>query len=257
MITISRTLPEIIPELLPDHGALSFRTEFEPILQLGKGGCSKVFLTRDRQRGGYCAVKVPQEVRFVPYLQREAFALFQLQHPGIADFRDYRATPKGMPALILEYCEGFSLSYLLNQEGPLCESQTRQIGHALREILGYIHDRGMLHLDIKPENILLSHKRLKLLDFSSVEFLRSEYAFCQDRQTQGYEAPELLHSHRVSPASDFYSLGVTLCACLKGTSDPQVMNQMPFPRIGPELAGIIYGLLSEDPLERIYAARKL
>ncbi len=251
----SRIVP--IPELLADSSTLPYTYHYEPIKKLASGGLGDVYLAREITNYKCWAIKIPQYPEYVPYFQREALALAHLSHPRIVALHDYRITDKGLPALVLEYCGGLSLSETLDREGHFDETKTRKIGRDLRDLLNYIHGMGILHLDVRPSNIQLLGNTVKLLDFGSTEFMRGTYVFCKERQTQGYEAPEIFNSRIASPASDFYSLGITLLACLKGTEDPQEMNRITLPKISRELVMIICALLSENPADRMEAAKIL
>lgn len=250
---------KLIPELTADHDAPHYLDSLELVQFVCKGGRADIFLVREKDQGTYLALKIPLATKDVPYLQREALALHLLSHPHVVAFKNlYRVNDEGTPALAMEYCQGINLQKLLETEGPLDEDTTRSIGKEITGALNYIHNQGMIHLDVAPANIILTAEGSKLTDFGNVQFLEGR-PFCYSRITQPkcYNAPERLHSAIVSPASDFYSLGVTLFGCLQGTDMAEEIFTKPCPKMSADLARIIYNLLSENPADRIEAAERL
>ncbi len=229
--------------------------QYERLSVLGEGDCGTVYLGKDCRTGELCAIKTPKGADGLAFLRQEAEALSRLRHPKIINLKEALESPA--PVLVLEYFPAASLADVFSSSGHLPEAQTRFIGQEVRDALSYVHDQKVIHLDVKPENILVSGQAIKLGDFGCATVMKGDYVFYYGRQTPGYESPEQIATRRVTPASDLYALGVTLLGCCQGTSDITEIFTKPLPRISADLAGIISGLLSENPTDRVEAAKRL
>jgi len=261
-----------IPELLPDDSALPYTNHYEPIAKIGSGRLGDVYLARDITNDEHLAVKMARNKKSIPFFQHEALALSHLSHPNIIAFRGYYISQDGLPVLITEYCKGEPLSHALHTHGALDELTTRIIGREITAALHYMHSQDILHRDVKPGNIYCAPDGFKLLDFNSA-YLPITTHLHSVLLSKGYVAPEIasfmkqkrpLTQERwmkflslLTPAIDFYALGVTLYACLQGTSIYPEMFEKPTPQIGPDFARILSGLLSENPHQRMEAAEEL
>jgi serine/threonine protein kinase len=205
----------------------------------------------------FCKVLRSQEAA-----QREADILLALAHPNIV--RCFGID--GSTHLLMEYLEGPSLHQLMKSlpKRRLNINDAVRISMYVGAALSHIHDRGALHLDVKPSNIVIVNGRAILCDFGvarwqSVE--RPDYM----SGTEGYVAPEECLRERITPAADVFGLGVTLYELLTGNMPfPEKGKTEPYPQVSrpPSLvrqyrAAVPVGLeklvqkcLSRDPGER-------
>lgn len=185
---------------------------------------SEVWLAHDERLDRPVAVKVmdrpPSEAdALVTSLEREARVIARLQHPSIVAVYDV-GEHEGRQYLVMEYVHGRSLRQLLEVNGRLSVAETLRLGRQLASALAYAHRQGVLHCDVKPENILIDeHGVAKLTDFGIADVVTRTLRPEEARELLGtiaYLAPEVLAGESPSPASDVYSLALTLFECLAG-----------------------------------------
>lgn len=201
---------------------------YEVIEQLGGGGCSTVWQVKHVHLGSHHALKVLRDELVVRKDIRQRFLdegriHAQLRHPGIVRATDIVVEP-GLAALVMDYLEGQSLGECLaERDQPLLPGSIRRIASQLLSALHFVHQRGIVHRDIKPTNVILSPGwdgviRPVLLDFGIAQ-VRGELRSGQREGTQvglkmgtpGYMSPEQLRSASdVDPRSDLFSVGVLL-----------------------------------------------
>jgi len=215
--------------------------------ELGRGGVGVVYRARGAD-GSVVALKLlkpeqalrPQaRARF----QREVDALRGLRHPGVVPLVD-AGEHRGAPWVALELVEGESLERRLAQ-GPLPLDEALRLTRQLAQALAHVHARGLLHRDLKPDNVLLRGEQALLTDFGlALEFDGKATRLTQSGAflgTPGYWAPEQARGQldALGPATDLYGLGAVLYACLcgrppvLGTSLQQCMATVEFERIPP------------------------
>lgn len=246
--------------------------ETEPI---GTGGMGSVWRGYDRKLHRTVAVKAlhlpsglgaEEQAGLRRRALREARAIARLEHPGIVAVHDV-LEEDGQPWIVMRFVAGRTLDQEVAANGPLSPQRTAEFGERLLDALSAAHDDGVLHLDIKPQNILLDDKgRPVLTDFgiASVTHATAPQTAAL-RGTVGYVAPERLAGSEPGPAADLWSLGATLYFAVEGrpafaadnvaaalaavmTRDPEPMT-----RAGV-LAPTIAGLLTRDPELRLDAA---
>lgn len=189
-------------------------------------------------------------------LGREVGALAEVRHPGLPGLlADGRADD--IPHLVLEYVDGPTLDEQLD-DGPLDSTEAALLGTHLLSALAVVHDRGMAHVDVKPDNVLIRDGRPVLVDFGSARVIGAEQPAGRPIGTAGYAAPELEEAGRITAATDLYGLGVTLFEALVGRPAFDVdlpAARRPRPGALPDavdarLAQTVRGLLEPEPANR-------
>jgi len=211
---------------------------YEIVHPIGSGGMGDVYRARDTRLDRDVAVKVLPE-RFARdaearmRFEREAKAVAALTHPNILAIHDYGSTEEAAYS-VTELLEGQTLRRRLN-EGPIPWRKAIEIGAALADGLAAAHARGIIHRDVKPENIFLTADgRVKILDFGIAQLVRQEspdegqldptlmptLPMKTDPHavvgTAGYMAPEQLRGEPVDATSDIFSLGCVLYEMVTG-----------------------------------------
>jgi predicted Ser/Thr protein kinase len=247
------------------------------LAKLGHGGMGTVWRAKDETVDREVAVKEPRVPDHLPEreranaferMRREARAAARLDHPAVVNVHDV-AVVDGQPWIVMELVHGRSLGDAL-QEGTLGAREAARIGLEVLGALEAAHAAGILHRDVKPDNVLLGrHDRVVLTDFGIAQ-IEGETNLTDTGGFVGspeYIAPERVLGQRPGPASDLWSLGVVLYAATEGVSPfrrsntpatlQSVLNAtpaVPASASGP-LADVITGLLQKDPARRPNAAQ--
>src|SRR6185437_5789117 len=225
--------------------------------ELGRGGMATVYLARDRKHDRPVAIKIMRhEVaadqggqRFL----REIQILARLQHPNILALLDSGTTDEAPPRpfYVMPYVEGESLRQRLTREGPLPVSEALRLVRETGEALHYAHGEGLIHRDVKPENVLLSQGHALVADFGIARAAGLAAAAQQLTQpglalgTPAYMSPEQVDADReVDARADQYSLACVLYELLAG--------QVPF--TGPSLMAVLSRQLM-DPVPPLTTIR--
>ncbi|MBI2766609.1 MAG: serine/threonine protein kinase [Chloroflexi bacterium] len=197
---------------------------YQLLRPLGMGGYAEVWLATDDDTGRQVALKLPRRERsaLAPTgaagCRRELAAAARLSHPNIVRLLD-SGMDRGEPYLVFEYVDGPSLREALSTGGALPPSEVVRLGSELAGALAYAHSRGVLHNDIKPENILLARDGAKLADFGAAAGLSRTLTASATHELAGtvaYLAPEVLQGAAASEASDIYSLALVLFEAAAG-----------------------------------------
>ena len=240
------------------------------IERLAVGGSAEVWRAHDVQLEREVAVKrlhphlLPDEASR-RRLAAEARAAASLSHPAIVDVYDVDATGEA-PALIMELVDGESLSARIDRDGPLDARDAAAVTADVAEALYHAHQRGVIHRDVKPGNVLLAKDgRTRLVDFGIAHSL----AEASERLTVTGTvigtlramAPEQLAAGPITPRTDLYGLGVVLHEALTGRppyasaspvalADEQRAGPPNLDRIEPALAAVLASSLAYDPADR-------
>src|SRR5215216_3908624 len=193
--------------------------------RLGAGGFGTVYAARDERLGRPVALKlIPGDGPATERVQREARAVARLDHDAIVALFD-AGEEDGCRYLVSELVEGRTLAQL-EQSGELSDRDVLRIGLALADALGHAHERGVIHRDVKPQNVIVpdapSSRRgaAKLTDFG-VAHLAGEDALTRTGDVVGtlaYMAPEQAGGNPVDERADLYSLGLVLYEALTGAN---------------------------------------
>jgi serine/threonine protein kinase len=208
------------------------------------GGKSAVFRGLDERSGRTVAVKITIEGALagdVPRerLRREALILSRIDHPGVVARLDH-GSQDGLDFLVMELVEGPTLAQRL-QSGPLEEAAVLDLGARIEEVLAAIHQRGVIHCDLKPGNVVLKAEGVKLLDLGQARLLGEPdlpgESFIEAAGTVSYMAPERFQGWTADPRADLWSLGVILYEAAAGVR----------PFRGEDIPAVIQAILSEAP----------
>jgi serine/threonine-protein kinase len=197
------------------------RYELEELV--GTGGMSSVYRARDRLLERPVALKILHahyvaDPDYVERFRREARAVAQLAHPNIVTVID-RGEQDGRQFIVFEYVDGENLKQLVGREGPLPVREAVGVAIHVARALGYAHGRGIVHRDVKPQNVILTEDgRPKVTDFGIARSVDVD-GVTQTGTVMGtsdYIAPEQAQGQHVDDRTDVYSLGVVLYELLTG-----------------------------------------
>jgi serine/threonine protein kinase len=266
----------------PTHPNTELGDRYALTEMVGTGAMSTVWRAFDRRLGRYVAVKVlamSDDLNSAHRFQREARHVASLSHPDIVTVFDF-GTDGDLSYIVMEYVDGPSLRQLLHARTVLSVSQVAELTVGVLAGLGHAHQRGVVHRDVKPGNVLLStsdvSNLVKVADFGvargfgDTTELTSQGAFIG---TATYASPEQFAGGAIGPASDLYSLGCVLYRCLTGrppfeaTDLERLMLQHRFaepmsirsvrPEVPEELASAILRSLEKDPTRRFGSAEEM
>jgi tetratricopeptide (TPR) repeat protein/predicted Ser/Thr protein kinase len=252
---------------------------YEILRAIGRGGMAVVYLATDKRYDRHVAVKVlrPELAGLVGAARflREISVVAHLEHPHIVSLYD-SGEIDGIPYYIMSYVEGEPLDSLLQREKQLPIDQAVEITCQVAAALHYAHDRGVIHRDVKPQNVLLSHGQALVADFGvAVAF---EGADTEHLTGTGmavgspeYMSPEQgAGSDELDRRSDIYSLGCVLYELLIGqppftARTPQAViarhNMAPVPdlrivrnTIPPDMERVVKKALAKVPADRFRTA---
>ena len=198
------------------------RYELEELV--GSGGMSTVYRAHDSLLERKVALKIlhqryGDDEEYVERFRREARAVAQLAHPNIVTVID-RGEDAGRQFIVFEYVDGDDLKQMVDKVGPLPIDQVVELGREIAAALAFAHERGIVHRDVKPQNVLLSEGRAKVTDFGIARSLDVEHGVTQTGTvlgTSNYIAPEQASGQPIDDRSDVYSFGVVLFELLTGT----------------------------------------
>ena len=203
------------------------RYELEELV--GHGGMSSVYKAHDSLLERYVALKIlheqySEDEEFVERFKREARSVAQLQHPNIVTVID-RGEQDGRQYIVFEYIDGENLKELVVRKGRLEVREALEIALEIAHGLAFAHEHGLVHRDVKPQNVLLNGDgRAKVTDFGIARSRDVEHSVTQTGTvlgTSNYIAPEQASGQPVDAQTDVYSLGVVLYEILTG--------ELPFP----------------------------
>ncbi len=258
---------------------LGNRYELEELI--GQGGMALVYRGRDRVLGRPVAVKVLREeysndTAFVARFQREARAAANLVHPNVVAVYDV-GKDGDLYYIVMEYIAGPTLKEVIREQAPLSVDLALRVAEEVCAALEYAHRQGVIHRDIKPQNILLSEdgEVVKVADFGIAKS-RLDPDTTTERLAMGtvkYISPEQAQGIEVVPQSDLYSLGVVLYEMLTGQQPfdgetpvsialqhaeaAPVLPRRLNPYLPPPVEQIILRALSKRPQDRFTSAREM
>ena len=261
--------------------------------RLGKGGMGEVYLAEDTNLGRRVAIKFPtltsNERDFRARFLREARSISELSNPHIATLFDYGETSEGRPFLVMEFVQGRTIARIM-RKGEMTLRLALQIVEDVALALNEAHGRGIVHRDIKPQNIMVNDRgQVKVLDFGLAKQINDDPITVSEPEAQtllnlhtrsgalvgtpAYLSPEQAMGGNVDGRSDIFALGGVFYECVTGqpafpgTSlieiaanvihveppPPSTVN----PELPPELDSVILRALSKNVEKRYQSADEL
>lgn len=197
--------------------------KYEVMETIGRGGMGTVYKARQRNLDRIVAIKMLSEElasdpEFRARFQQEATVVARLNHPNIVQVHDIEEHNKTF-CIIMEFVEGENLQAKIDRDVTLPEKEVAAIGAQVGRALAYAHSRGIIHRDIKPDNIHVTPKGVaKVMDFGIARFLDSKLKTQTgiSMGTPKFMSPEQVTGKNVDGQTDLYSLGICLYYCLAG-----------------------------------------
>ena len=253
---------------------------------LGEGGMGRVYLGLHPRIGSRVAIKLlstqaGDDDELVQRFFAEAELVNKIRHEGIVNVLDLDQLPDGRPFITMEYLDGEPLSSVI-ANGPMALGLAANLGVEILEALQAAHSCGVVHRDLKPDNIFVSPKgRVKLLDFGIAKLMPEFQTSAIGPSTRtgsllgtpGYMAPEQVTGELVTGATDLYAVGAVLYEALTGTMAftgatlfellRRIVSDAPKTPVErrPDLAGpfeaLILRALAKKPEERFASAQEM
>jgi eukaryotic-like serine/threonine-protein kinase len=204
---------------------------YEVVRKMAKGGMGTIYEVRNTRLGRTFALKTitaeaAQDPEILARFRREADVVANLSHPNIVEVVDWDQLDDGAPFLVMEYLRGESLANRIAAVGPLPWAQIARIADETLGALGVAHRAGVVHRDLKPDNIFLAtddagEERVKLLDFGISKIRDSQTFQTTDAKVLGtpaYMAPEQAEGRHdaIGPATDVWAMGAILHEMVTG-----------------------------------------
>ena len=248
---------------------------------LGSGGMAEVFLAHDAVLERDVALKVLRsqyrgDEEFYERFGREARNAASLSHPNIVSIFDRGETPEGTCYIAMEYVSGGTLKERLDERGPMEPGRALAVASQVAEALWAAHERGVIHRDIKPQNILVTDMgHLKVTDFGIARAASAATISATNAVfgTAGYLSPEQALGEPATPRSDLYSLGIVLyemltgvvpyradnpvAVCMKHVTEPLTPPRRLDPTIPEAVDALVIKMLAKDPADRPASASEL
>jgi serine/threonine protein kinase len=257
--------------------------DYDLLTRIGVGGLCEVYRSRHRSTGALVAVKIlpvqtAQKEILLRRFQQEFRVARRLDHPNIVRALDFQQLPGQPPFLVMELIEGESLGEKVEREGRLAEDHALQLIAGACQGLHYAHERGVVHRDVKPDNLLLTAQgEIKITDFGLVKELLDDQGLTRVGSGLGtphYMAPEQVgNAGKVDPRADIYGLGATLYSLVTGTLPFAGRNPVEawilkkeaklkpprsiVPSLSPHVERAILRAMDQDPKRRQSSCRQL
>ncbi|WP_158889280.1 serine/threonine-protein kinase [Amycolatopsis anabasis] len=208
------------PVPVPPGSSAAGSSRYRRIRQLGHGGFGTVWQAVDNQLGRTVALKIAHapDRDTEQRMEREARALAVVNHPNCVRVYDLVEEPDGL-ALVMEYLEGQSLSAVVDGNGPLDDIAAGRLWATMAGALAAAHDKGVLHRDVKPSNVIIDPAGLAhLIDFGIARSQGDSTLTATGMMvgTPDFVAPETAAGAPASPASDAWQLAATVSYALAG-----------------------------------------
>ena len=248
--------------------------------KVGVGGMAVVYKAYDTIEDRIVAIKILKEEfvsneEFVRRFKNESKAIAVLSHPNIVKVYDVSFGDL-IQYIVMEYIEGITLKQYIEQHGNLSWKKSVNIVMQILRALQHAHDKGIIHRDVKPQNIILTDENnIKVTDFGIARFARSDHKTMTDKAIGSvhYISPEQARGDVTDEKADIYSLGVILYEMLSGTlpfeaesavivammqlqNDPKPLREIN-PTIPLGLAQITMNAMQKEVLRRYQTAAEM
>jgi hypothetical protein len=255
---------------------------------VGEGGMGRVYRATHRHMSRLFAIKVlfgehaadqEMQARFA----REAEAACRLRHPNVVSVTDFGATARGLFYLVMDWVEGLRLTDIIAREAPLGQHRIADITRQICLALSHAHEQGLVHRDLKSENIIVSQDNgrelVRLVDFGLAVVMESDANARLTAEgtvygTPAYMSPEQACGAKLDARTDLFSLGVLLYEMLSGTlpfsgppmdivrqnmeSDPPpIAERVPGLQVNPQLEALGRKLMARRPQDRYQSAAEV
>jgi tRNA A-37 threonylcarbamoyl transferase component Bud32 len=254
---------------------------------VGEGGMGRVYRARHRDLGRMFAIKVlygefTTNAKMRARFAREARTASSIDHPNLVPVIDVGSTEAGLLYLVMSYVEGRDLHAIFKEDGPLAPARARRLLRQLCEGLAHAHDRGLVHRDLKGQNVLVSGagagERAHILDFG-LAFMREESPGSVTTDglvlgTPAYMSPEQSTGGTLDHRTDLFSLGVLVYQMLTGVlpfagsavevarknltvRPPRASQRVPGLIADAGLEAIAFRLMEKMPEDRFQSAQEV
>lgn len=255
--------------------------------RIGSGGMGVVYRARQLLVDRTVALKIlPRDLAEDPVAAKrflnEARSISQLRHPNIVTLYDFGVTDDGRPFIAMEFVDGETLGARLKR-GPMPAHEVVHVARCIAEALAAAHDMGLIHRDIKGDNVMIERRTIcqdevRVLDFGIARTVDSDHRLTQTGMVFGtpqYCSPEQAMGQALDGRSDLYSLGILLFEMLAGRGPfadgppamllhkhineppPRLRAQYPELDVPRELDALVDRLLQKDPARRPGTAREV
>jgi len=255
---------------------------YDIVAELGRGGMGVVYKGHETSLNRYVAIKVladalAHDASVKERFLREARSMAALNDPHIIQIY-FIGEDEGQTYFVMEFVDGESLGSVLKREGKLSPENAAKVIYQTAQGLATAHDKGVIHRDIKPGNLMLTSRGMvKIADFgialSAQDFSKKLTSTGEFVGTPGYLSPEVCQGKPVDQRSDIFSLGIVLFECLAGrmpfTDESPlglmlevVKAQIPDvcslnKDVDPELSRILSKMVAKDPADRYQSCQEL
>ena len=247
--------------------------------RIGEGGMAAVYRALDLRTGHRVAVKfLRQELQanqeFLDRFRREATAASRMSHHNIVNLLDIGDNPSA-PYLVFEFVDGKTLKEIIAEHGKLPQGTAVQIAIRILSALRHAHEAGVIHRDIKPQNVLVDRQGyIKVSDFGIARMVDTNTQDGESRQSVmgsvHYFSPEQARGETATAASDLYSVGCVLYEMLTGRmpfegetqvslamqhlqAEPRPVRELA-PEVSAAVAAVVHKALAKDPAARYPSA---
>ena len=254
---------------------------FEILELISRSGMASIYKARDRSVDQIVALKVPlaqfeSDAAAFSRFEREEAIGKMLDHPSI--LKIFPIEGKRRPYIVMEFLDGQTLDQLLREVKPLPEADAAKIASRLCEALDYMHKNGVIHRDLKPQNIMICKDgSIRIMDFGIAKAFRMRritfVGFSPTMGTPDYMAPEQVKGKRGDERTDIYSLGAILYEMTTGstpfegespyavmnarvTGDPVAPRKVN-PKLTPVIEEIVLHALAREPDKRFPSALEM
>lgn len=264
-----------------DSATKILNNRYQLLSQQGSGGMSVIYKALDLALGRHVAVKVlraslTDDPTFLARFRQEARNVANLQHPNIVTVHDV-GQDGNIHYIVMELIEGSDLKKIIRADAPFTLDRALDLGIKICAGIGYAHRAGLVHADVKPQNVLLlDQDSIKVTDFGIAQALAATNPGERQKVVWGsphYFSPEQAQGRYPTPASDVYSIGIVLFEMLTGRlpfmgGDQQelamahIKDPVPHltefnPQIPESLDKIVQKVLSKEPANRYRMADQL